>query len=326
MSTQLSSEQIERIVAFHGHWCPGLAWGIRVSEAALRELGPRAPDEEIVAVTETDNCAVDAIQYMVGCTAGKGNLVILDHGQNAFTFVRRSDGRAIRISRKVALPNTAQQPGSQEALAAREGAREDLIRETMMADEADLLELQELEDYRAPERAQVLASVRCDSCGQPTMASKLVCLEDKRLCLSCVQTELTSGVHMNPIGVAHNDLRPGQAPPRARSPRSIIEVRPEFAAGLLGIEANSHLQVLFLFAQSKDVPLQQHRYGDPSEPLRGVFALRTPRRLNRIGLTTVRLLSVEGNRLCVEGLDAWDGTPVLDIKPHAPRLDEGSAG
>jgi len=79
-------------VAFHGHWCPGLAVGIRAAEWALREMG-RAADEEIVAVVETDMCGVDAIQFLTGCTFGKGNLIHRDWGKNAFSFYRRRDGK-----------------------------------------------------------------------------------------------------------------------------------------------------------------------------------------------------------------------------------------
>ena len=86
MTIPLTPEQITGTIDFHGHLCPGLAWGIRVSEAALAMLGPRSQDEELVAVVETDSCAVDAIQYLTGCTFGKGNLRYLDHGQNVFTF------------------------------------------------------------------------------------------------------------------------------------------------------------------------------------------------------------------------------------------------
>lgn len=70
---------------FHGHRCPGLATGIRVAEVALREIGPHSIDEEVVAIVETDNCAVDAIQYLTGCTFGKGNLIHRDYGKNVFT-------------------------------------------------------------------------------------------------------------------------------------------------------------------------------------------------------------------------------------------------
>jgi formylmethanofuran dehydrogenase subunit E len=93
----INEEMVEKTVAFHGHMCPGLAVGIRAAEVALREIGPHAQDEEVVAVVETDMCGVDAIQFLTGCTFGKGNLIHLDHGKNTFTFYRRSDGKGIRV-------------------------------------------------------------------------------------------------------------------------------------------------------------------------------------------------------------------------------------
>ena len=97
----ITPEMIKEATEFHGHWCPGLATGIRVSEWVLREMG-KAGDEEIVAVVETDMCAVDAVQFLTGCTFGKGNLIYLDYGKNAFTFYRRRDGKASRlVSRRV---------------------------------------------------------------------------------------------------------------------------------------------------------------------------------------------------------------------------------
>ena len=71
MSCALSPELIQKTTDFHGHWCPGLALGIRAAEWALNELG-KAGDEEIVALVETDMCGVDAIQFLTGCTFGKG--------------------------------------------------------------------------------------------------------------------------------------------------------------------------------------------------------------------------------------------------------------
>jgi len=90
----LSAKALERVVSFHGHLCPGLAMGVQASRLALREIGPSAKDEEVVAVVETDMCGVDGIQFLTGCTFGKGNLVHRDYGKNAYTFYRRSDGRA----------------------------------------------------------------------------------------------------------------------------------------------------------------------------------------------------------------------------------------
>lgn len=86
--------------------------GIHAGALALREIGSHSKDEEVVAVVETDMCAVDAIQFMTGCTFGKGNLVHRDWGKKAFTFFRRSDGRAVRIS---SIPNAWQRnPEHQE--------------------------------------------------------------------------------------------------------------------------------------------------------------------------------------------------------------------
>ena len=81
----------ERARDFHGHMCPGLAIGIQAARIGLAVCGHDS-DEDVVAVVETDMCAVDAIQALMGCTFGKGNLVHRDYGKAAFTFFRRRDG------------------------------------------------------------------------------------------------------------------------------------------------------------------------------------------------------------------------------------------
>ena len=96
----VAQEVIDKAKAFHGHWCGGLALGIRAAVWAMEHFGT-ANDEEIVTVTETDMCGVDAIQALVGCTLGKGNLLFRDTGKIAFTFYRRSDGKRLRIIAKV---------------------------------------------------------------------------------------------------------------------------------------------------------------------------------------------------------------------------------
>lgn len=88
----------EQAVDFHGHICMGLATGYRVAEAAWQIFGERDIDEEIVAIVETDNCSIDAIQVILGCTLGKGNLIFRDYGKQAYTFIRRKDKKAIRIT------------------------------------------------------------------------------------------------------------------------------------------------------------------------------------------------------------------------------------
>lgn len=90
-------ESYHEVVRFHGHECPGAGLGIRVAEVVIAHLGRHEPGNEIIAVSETDSCAVDAIQVLTGCTYGKRNLVHTDNGKNAFTFWRRTDGASVRV-------------------------------------------------------------------------------------------------------------------------------------------------------------------------------------------------------------------------------------
>ena len=89
---------LDRAVRFHGHLCPGLAMGMQAAAIALQEVGANAAGNEVTAVVETDMCGVDGIQFLTGCTFGKGNLVHRDWGKNAYTFYNRPAGTAVRIS------------------------------------------------------------------------------------------------------------------------------------------------------------------------------------------------------------------------------------
>ncbi|HHT76209.1 MAG TPA: tRNA (N6-threonylcarbamoyladenosine(37)-N6)-methyltransferase TrmO [Methanomassiliicoccaceae archaeon] len=111
------------------------------------------------------------------------------------------------------------------------------------------------------------------------------------------------------------ELRPVGRVAKVEGGRSEIEVLQEYAEGLFGIEKCDSLLILFFFDRSDRVDLKVHPRGDPRNPLVGVFASRSPNRPNHIGATVVRLVGVMNNILTVEGLDAWEGTPVLDIKP-----------
>jgi tRNA-Thr(GGU) m(6)t(6)A37 methyltransferase TsaA len=117
-----------------------------------------------------------------------------------------------------------------------------------------------------------------------------------------------------PIGYVENEVVEPVGPDGMRDIESRIVLDPELSQGLQGLESGQRLMVLFHFHRSEGYDLLQHPRGDTSRPKRGVFALHTPRRPNRIGVTTVDLLEVKGNVLRVRGLDAIHGTPVLDIK------------
>jgi tRNA-Thr(GGU) m(6)t(6)A37 methyltransferase TsaA len=100
----------------------------------------------------------------------------------------------------------------------------------------------------------------------------------------------------------------------------VLKLLPEFEAGLLDIEGFSHLFIVWLFHRSKGYDL----IGTPPIATRphGVFATRSPRRPNPIGLTVVELLGREGSRLRLRGVDMLDGTPVLDVKPYLSSVSE----
>jgi tRNA-Thr(GGU) m(6)t(6)A37 methyltransferase TsaA len=118
------------------------------------------------------------------------------------------------------------------------------------------------------------------------------------------------------IGFVHNrwDKAEPQDSDMMKESVSTIEVNEQYADALFRIEKYSELNILFYFDRSEGYEL---RTVTRSGEVRGVFACCTPRRPSMIGLTTVKLLGVEGNVLTVTGLDALNNTPVLDIKPVA---------
>lgn len=132
---------------------------------------------------------------------------------------------------------------------------------------------------------------------------------------------------MEPIGYVHNTAT-SETDEGWGSVASEIRLRPEFADGLLGLEGFSHAVVLFLMHEAK-FDSAKHLRRRPRDrddmPLLGIFAQRAKHRPNPIATTTVRIERVEGGSLFVTGLDAIDGSPVLDLKPHAPLFDAPAA-
>jgi tRNA-Thr(GGU) m(6)t(6)A37 methyltransferase TsaA len=117
------------------------------------------------------------------------------------------------------------------------------------------------------------------------------------------------------IGHVENEFDGSIDRGEAETSISRIVLEPELAEGLQGLEAYPRVMVVFAFDRSRGFDLLQHPRGDRSRPQRGVFALCSPRRPNSIGVTVVELLGIEGNVVTVRGLDALNGTPVLDLKP-----------
>ena len=130
-------------------------------------------------------------------------------------------------------------------------------------------------------------------------------------------------IEYQPIGLIHTSFKQRQGmpiqPSRGRGVRGTVEVAPEYAGGLADLDGFSHIVLIYHLHQSRGFDLRVTPFLDTET--RGLFATRAPRRPNAIGLSVVRLLGIEGNRIEVEDLDILDGTPLLDIKPYVPEFD-----
>ena len=129
-------------------------------------------------------------------------------------------------------------------------------------------------------------------------------------------------VSMNPIGTVRSPYTETSQIPKGmgavHQAEGVLDVLPHFEQGLTDIEGFSHLYVLWVFDRVTDYDLMASPPSD-TRP-HGVFATRSPRRPNPIGLTVVKLLRRDGPRLHVCGVDMLDGTPILDIKPYLSSI------
>ena len=187
----------EDTIKFHGHACPGLALGYRVANLALKELGLRARDEELVAIVENNSCAVDAIQFICGCTFGKGNLIFKDFGKQVYTFIRRPHSEAVRISVKWQPPSedpeteamwTRYSDGdrSAEVIAVVQDRKARKMNAILAADDAELFEIKRIQ-VELPESARIYKSITCAGCGEKVMEPRTRMVGDKLLCIPCSQ-------------------------------------------------------------------------------------------------------------------------------------------
>jgi len=186
-------EDLKKAVQFHGHMCPGLAMGYRVAKY-VKEHYPRSEDEELVAIAENSSCSVDAIQDMLGCTSGKGNLIFKDYGKQAFTFYSRNKGKAMRIYFKgdvfEGMDKLRQKyfKGELEPEEKKEFElmREQVIQKILTAPDQEVLSIKEA-DIPAPEKARIYPSLRCQECGEAFMEILGRTVKGKVVCKDCFE-------------------------------------------------------------------------------------------------------------------------------------------
>jgi len=173
----------EDLIAFHGHSCPGLAIGYRMSQAALAVLSDsRAADEEIVAIVENDACGVDALQCLSGCTFGKGNLIFRDFGKQVYTLYSRNSGRGVRV---VFSPRNVSENSRKD--------RDQFIEWLLSAPEDDLVSLKEVR-IDGPEPARIMKSVQCAFCGESVMETRTRDISGQTACIPCAEKATSQAV------------------------------------------------------------------------------------------------------------------------------------
>lgn len=189
----------EKAVEFHSHICAGLAFGYRAAQAGLRKLRVRhAPDEELVAIVETDACGVDAVQVVAGCTLGKGNLLYRDYGKPVYTFGRRGTGKAVRIVVKGGAWGLDEEfRALQNKVRSRAATAEELERfrakqtkaaaKILEAPEDQILKIQEV-NLDFPEKARIFNSVTCAFCGEQVMEPRARVRDGRFVCIPCSET------------------------------------------------------------------------------------------------------------------------------------------
>lgn len=157
-------------VAFHGHECGGLTIGYKASLYAIELLGLTfSGDEQVVCISENDACGVDAVQVMLGCSIGKGNLLFHMRGKQAFSFYNRKTGASVRL----VLKPRPEGMTKAESFAYYQGL-----------EPKDMFDVKET-TISLPEKARLFDSYTCACCGESTGANWVRFADGKPLCLDC---------------------------------------------------------------------------------------------------------------------------------------------
>lgn len=167
----MSCQLWEKAAKFHGHKCPGLAIGYKVSLLALKHLDIKdnIDDEDIVCIAETDACGVDAVQVILKATVGTGAMRILYTGKQAFNIFNRKNGKKARF-----VLNDMQNFDT----------KEERMKYILSTDEEKLFTIKEVKmDF--PEKAKIFNSYICTECGEKTAENAVSFINGKYICNSC---------------------------------------------------------------------------------------------------------------------------------------------
>jgi formylmethanofuran dehydrogenase subunit E len=189
-------DDFQKVADYHGHVCPGLVTGYRLAKGALAGLGLKSPEEgDLVTIAETDRCTVDAFPIILGCTTGKGKLIIKNCGKQAFTVACRKQNKAVRVvTRSDAFQYTPENDAltrkvmsgkaSQQEYDHYKAAREERIQQLLTMEDSDIFRIYSVE-VQLPERETIYNSPSCECCGEQVMEPWLRVMGKKIVCMTC---------------------------------------------------------------------------------------------------------------------------------------------
>lgn len=208
----VSKELIDKAKKFHGHICPFLVLGLRMSEIAMKKLGvaragvAETISEDLIAIVEANNCLADGVQVATGCTLGNNSLIYLDLGKNAVTLIRRGEKVGIRVyvdADKIRSKYFTEEALTlfQKVVVERKGSYEEIEKLHKIWEEigyrmADIPEeefvIQEVEVIEEIERAPIFKSLRCSKCGELVMETRTIKVNGAVLCYKCGGMEVNA--------------------------------------------------------------------------------------------------------------------------------------
>ena len=166
------TDLMKKATVFHGHICPGIVIGVLAAKYALEHGFEHSPDEELVAVVETDNCSVDALQVLLNTTYGKGNLIHKDYGKSNYSFYNRKNQKGVRLALK------------QEISKYKNLSRDEKIQKLLELEPEAIFDIREIE-FNPPGLAPIDESVPCKICGELTMESRILDYQGNSTCIPC---------------------------------------------------------------------------------------------------------------------------------------------
>jgi formylmethanofuran dehydrogenase subunit E len=189
-----------KCIEFHGHACPGLALGFQAARTLMERLEvQKAPDEELVAIVETDACGADAIQVITGCTFGKGNFLFKSYGKHAFSLMERRKKKGVRVCLRpealkidpevLSLSEKVQKDvASAKEIERYRQLQQGRVQKILDMDAESLFKIEEITP-EIPDKARIMKSGICDFCGESAAIDFLREIAGKRICIPCAEKQ-----------------------------------------------------------------------------------------------------------------------------------------